>query len=173
MTKLEMSQVSRSVKDPLDERALVLLHGLLSEHPHIDSAKQEGTEAVSFGAGYKTYDVAIRSGKYERPLRIAIGVPITARCSIDPEAASESPDPAMVAYERECGAFERMLPSLTAAHEGKFVAILDCRVVDSDAEELTLAERAYRNHRGRFVLIRRVGEEDLVPGCLDSPEVEA
>src|SRR5688572_24237392 len=47
-------------------------------------------------------------------------------------------------FEREKRAFLRLLPSLLATHPGRYVAIHDEQVVDSDSDQVELALRVQR-----------------------------
>jgi hypothetical protein len=57
------------------------------------------------------------------------------------EVAPQAPEPGK--GEREYRAFLRMLPELLPEYGGKFVAIHDGRVVDSDADDITLVRRVH------------------------------
>jgi hypothetical protein len=54
--------------------------------------------------------------------------------------------PAPSKWEREQRAFVRMLPALLAKYRGKFVAVHDEQVVDSDDDLIALALRVYAKH---------------------------
>ena len=56
----------------------------------------------------------------------------------------------------ETAAFERMLPELLKNSAGKFVAMRDGKVIDSDADQFNLARRIDVNWPDGFVLIREV-----------------
>ena len=49
----------------------------------------------------------------------------------------------MTKGEREYAAFLRLLPQLTATHRGRFVAIHDEQVIDSDQDDITLVRRVH------------------------------
>jgi hypothetical protein len=53
------------------------------------------------------------------------------------------PAPAMPKGEREYQAFLRLLPSLLKSHPGKFVAIHDGQVIDTDADDIALILRVH------------------------------
>lgn len=57
---------------------------------------------------------------------------------------------------QEQAAFERMKPELLKTHKGKFVAIHDGKLVDSDADEETLVERVYSKFGYHTILITEV-----------------
>lgn len=48
--------------------------------------------------------------------------------------------------EREYRAFQRLLPQLLASHPGKYVAIHEEQVVDSDADDVALILRVQARH---------------------------
>ncbi len=45
--------------------------------------------------------------------------------------------------EREYQAFLRLLPHLLSTHQGKYVAIHDGQVVDSDSDDIVLVQRVH------------------------------
>jgi hypothetical protein len=47
--------------------------------------------------------------------------------------------------EREYQAFRRLLPALLATHAGKFVAVHEEKVVDSDTDDIALVQRVHAN----------------------------
>jgi hypothetical protein len=49
-------------------------------------------------------------------------------------------------WEREYQAFLHLLPELLKTHRGKFVAIHNEKMVDSDSDELALILRVHREH---------------------------
>lgn len=60
------------------------------------------------------------------------------------------------AYERELKAFKASLPALLREYDQKYVAIRQGHVVDTDADEVTLAVRVCRAYPDDYVLVRRV-----------------
>lgn len=48
--------------------------------------------------------------------------------------------------EREYEAFKKLLPQLLTSHWGKFVAVHEGRVVDSDTDDIALIERVHREY---------------------------
>lgn len=56
----------------------------------------------------------------------------------------------------EIAAFERMKPELLKTHKGKYVAIVDGKLVDSSRSKATLVKRAYSKYGRRTMLIRKV-----------------
>ena len=60
--------------------------------------------------------------------------------------------------DREIATYERMKSDLLKTHKGKFVAILNGELIDSDANKETLTERVYRKYGYRTMLIREVME---------------
>ena len=91
--------------------------------------------------------------------------------NIDIEAWAVERDPYLAAFLRESAAFERLLPALLDVVPGRFVAVLDGRVIDQDEDEFSLAERVIGHYPKRFVLIRRVSRESFEE-YLESPELE-
>jgi hypothetical protein len=53
------------------------------------------------------------------------------------------PIPAMSKGESEYRAFLHMLPGLLATHRGTYVAVHNCQVVDSDANDIVLIRRVH------------------------------
>jgi hypothetical protein len=71
------------------------------------------------------------------------------------------PPPPRTKWEREYRAFLRLLPRLLAAERGKYVAIHDEQVVDTDLDEMTLITR----------VLSRLGNVDIHVGLVtDAPE---
>ncbi len=64
--------------------------------------------------------------------------------------------------KREIEAYERVKPELLKTHKGKFVAILNGALIDSDEDEGELAERVFDKHGYRTLLIREVTETPRV-----------
>ena len=53
------------------------------------------------------------------------------------------PEPERTKGEREYQAFLALLPQLLTTHRGKFVAVHEGQVVDSDADDITLIRRVH------------------------------
>jgi hypothetical protein len=51
--------------------------------------------------------------------------------------------PPMTKWEREYRAFKRLLPELLKTHRGKYVAVHDEHVVDTDTDEIALIRRVH------------------------------
>jgi hypothetical protein len=67
--------------------------------------------------------------------------------------------PPMGKYERERRAFQRLLPDLLKTHRGKYVAVHDEKVVDSDEDEVALATRVWQRHGYVPIHVQRVTEQ--------------
>ncbi len=64
-------------------------------------------------------------------------------------------------WEREYRAFRRLLPQLLATQRGRYVAVHDEQIVDSDSDEMALIAR----------VLARVGNVDIHVGLVtDQPE---
>ena len=59
---------------------------------------------------------------------------------------------------REQAAFERMKPELLETHKGKYVAVHNGELVDSDEDENALADRVYGKFGYRTILMTEVTE---------------
>ena len=71
------------------------------------------------------------------------------------------PPPPRNKWEREYRAFRRLLPGLLQTHRGKYVAVHNEQVIDSDADEMALILRA----------LAKVGNVDIHVGLVtDQPE---
>ena len=81
---------------------------------------------------------------------------------IDKPADSIEQDPSYADFLREEAAFERLLPDLLKTIPGRYVAVLDGKVIDQDKNEIKLAERVIPDNPERFVLIRQVSSEPRV-----------
>jgi hypothetical protein len=62
-----------------------------------------------------------------------------------PTVAVALPTPELPKGEREYRAFLRLLPELLPAYRGKFVAVHNGKVVDSDPDDVALILRVQRN----------------------------
>jgi hypothetical protein len=72
------------------------------------------------------------------------------------------PPPPRTKWEREYQAFRRLLPNLLPTERGRFVAIHDEQVVDSDLDEMALIAR----------VLGRLGNVDIhVSLVTDAPEM--
>lgn len=56
-------------------------------------------------------------------------------------------------------AYQQLLPSLLAQHEGAYVAIYQGQLVDSDADETALLRRIEETYPDKVVLLRQVQAE--------------
>ena len=65
-------------------------------------------------------------------------------------------------WERARQAFERMRSELVKTHKGRFVAILNNQVVDTDSEIGTLARRVYAKFGYRSIYMQKVTEQPRV-----------
>jgi hypothetical protein len=79
-----------------------------------------------------------------------------------PAPVIEPPPPASK-WEREKRAFQRLLPELLKSHAGKYVAIHDEQVVDSDTNELALIERVLQRVGNVSIHVGFVSERALPP----------
>lgn len=72
--------------------------------------------------------------------------------------------------ERERAVFERLKPELLKTHAGKWVAIVDGELVDSDDDEDALVQRVYAKYGYRTILVEEVREMPRIYE-FSSPEV--
>lgn len=72
--------------------------------------------------------------------------------------------------ERERAVFERLRPELLKTHAGKWVAIVDGELVDSDDDEEALVQRVYAQYGYRTMLVEEVRETPRIYE-FSSPEV--
>jgi hypothetical protein len=61
-------------------------------------------------------------------------------------------------WERECQAFDRMLPDLLKTLRGKFVAIHEGEVVDIDTDDIALIRRVHAKIGYVPILVERVDD---------------
>ena len=73
------------------------------------------------------------------------------------------------AWERERAAFHRLKPQLLQTHKGLYVAVHGGQVVDTDADNLALAQRAMSKLRGKPFYLQLVSEE---PRTFEVPSPE-
>jgi hypothetical protein len=74
--------------------------------------------------------------------------------------------------DREQAAFEAMHSKLKATHFGKWVAIHNGQVVDSDQDDVALHQRILKSHVDTPVLITRVHEKPMEEFLVRSPRFE-
>jgi hypothetical protein len=79
--------------------------------------------------------------------------------NIEKQSDAVEQDPSYADFLREEAAFERLLPALLNTIPGRYVAVLDGKVIDQDKNQFTLAERISGKYPERFVLIERVSRE--------------
>ncbi len=72
------------------------------------------------------------------------------------------PAPALSKGEREYRAFLHMLPGLLATHQGKYVAVHEGQVVDSDASDIVLVQRVHARIGYVPIYVGLVSEERQV-----------
>jgi len=73
------------------------------------------------------------------------------------------------AWEEERAAFYRLKPQLLQTHKGLYVAVHGGQVVDTDADNLALAQRAMSKLRGKPFYLQLVSEE---PRTFEVPSPE-
>jgi hypothetical protein len=64
--------------------------------------------------------------------------------------------------EREHQAFLRLLPQLLGTHQGKYVAVHEGQVIDSDADDIALVLRVHARIGYVPIRVGRVTEQPLV-----------
>jgi len=79
-----------------------------------------------------------------------------------PAPVIETPPPASK-WEPEYRAFQRLLPELLKSYAGKYVAIHDEQVVDSDTNELALIGRVLQRVGNVSIHVGLVSERALPP----------
>jgi hypothetical protein len=72
-------------------------------------------------------------------------------------------------WKREQGAFRRLLPELLLSHPGEFVAIHEGRMVESGADKIEVAQRAYARFGYIPIFISRVIAGTPEPARIPSP----
>jgi hypothetical protein len=65
-------------------------------------------------------------------------------------------------WRREQRAFQRLLPDLLHTHAGKYVAIHDEQVVDTDGDLVTLGRRVYRRYGYIPIYMDLVAEKPVI-----------
>ncbi len=65
-------------------------------------------------------------------------------------------------WRREQRAFQRLLPNLLHTHAGKYVAIHDEQVVDTDPDLVALGRRVYRRHGYIPIYMDLVAEKPII-----------
>jgi len=76
---------------------------------------------------------------------------------INLESLAETDDMANAA-EREEQAFQELHPMLIEKYPGQFVAVMDGRLIDRDANQVALYQRVRQTYPERFVLIAQIQE---------------
>lgn len=69
------------------------------------------------------------------------------------------PLPTRSKWERECRAFRRLLPELLQTHRGKYVAIHNEQVVDTDTDDIALILRVHAKYGYVPIHVDRVTEQ--------------
>lgn len=149
---MELSSLTNEIKE------------IFLDHTH----KKQDVKKDIFGEGYKAYTISIGDEAYDRPIKLAIGIPVK---KIDPEMEkSEKPDTSLLAFKKELDKFNQMLPTLMKTYPAEFVAILNGEIVGHHTDELQLAKQIYKRYPAKFVLVREVKSEAPVTVALESPE---
>jgi hypothetical protein len=84
-------------------------------------------------------------------------------------AAPVLPAPPEDKWRREQLAFPKLLPELLRTHRGQFVAIHEERVVESGADKLDVARRAYARFGYVPIFVSRVTDRPLTAIRIPSP----
>ncbi len=85
--------------------------------------------------------------------------------------ACSCPAPAEDKWRREQQAFYRLLPELLRTHRDQFVAIHEDRVVESGADKLDVARRAYARFGYLPIFVSKVTERPLMTTRIPSPRL--
>ena len=87
------------------------------------------------------------------------------------------PLPPLDKWERERLAFRRLLPELLPTYRGRYVAIHEGQVVDSDEALIPLAMRVYNRHGYVPIYMDLVTDQprqpERIPHCRAVPEPQA
>ncbi len=94
-----------------------------------------------------------------------------AEAEIHPAPVIEVPAPPNDKWQREKHAFYQLRPQLLSTHLGKYVAIHEGRVVDSDTDEIALALRVYRQIGYAPIFVGFVTDKPIPPVRIPSPRV--
>jgi hypothetical protein len=65
-------------------------------------------------------------------------------------------------WEREYQAFRHLLPELLRTHRGKYVAIHEGQVVDSDTDDIALIQRVHAKYGYVPIHVEQVAEQPTV-----------
>ena len=89
-----------------------------------------------------------------------------------PQEAVEPAEDTEAAVQREMEAFVSLHPTLKAQYLGRYVAVLDGRLIDHDADQAALYRRISARYPGRFVWLSPVEEEPLATFHVRSPRID-
>ena len=81
------------------------------------------------------------------------------------------PTPPDDKWRREQRAFQAMLSGLLSTHRGQYVAVHNGEVVDSGADKLAVAERAYAKFGYVPIYVSLVTDQPLPPVRIPSPRL--
>src|SRR5437773_9922591 len=93
------------------------------------------------------------------------------RTAVLPAPTLRRPLPRGDKWDDERRAFRRLLPSLVRSHRGKYVAIHQSKVVDTDADQVALALRAYERFGYLPIYVGQVSVEPPRPARIPSPRL--
>jgi PHD/YefM family antitoxin component YafN of YafNO toxin-antitoxin module len=114
----------------------------------------------------KPYAVAIPLDDYRRFQEWREKAKREAQIQAQDEALRQARDEV---WEKERAAFHRLKPQLLQTHKGLYVAIHGGQVVDTDADNLALAQRAMSKLKGKPFYLQLVSEE---PRAFEVPSPE-
>jgi PHD/YefM family antitoxin component YafN of YafNO toxin-antitoxin module len=114
----------------------------------------------------KPYAVAIPLDDYRRFQEWREKAKREAQIQAQDEALRQARDEV---WEKERAAFHRLKPQLLQTHKGLYVAIHGGQVVDTDADNLALAQRAMSKLKGKPFYLQLVSEE---PRTFEVPSPE-
>lgn len=78
-----------------------------------------------------------------------------------------------LAMQREEKAFRKLHPSLLKQYAGKYVAICNEKLIDSDSDQVALLRRVRQEHPAKFVWIAPVNESPDEVYMFRSPRLES
>ena len=144
---------------------------ILSEFLQGDKQNKEKIFKDLFGKDYEAKVISIGVEAYDKPIRIAIGIPKMKNDLAGAESCDSSSDPDYDLFKAEMRMFEKAALQLAKEYPDEFVAVQNGRVLDHDRDEITLTKRVYSRYPHGFVLIRHTQQTNIPTEVwLESPE---
>jgi hypothetical protein len=124
-----------------------------------------------FGKDYETYSMKIFTDAYDKPLKIAIGIPKNMSDFVESKSYDNASETNYYLFEAEMERLKEVALQLAEKYPDEFIAVKGGEVLDHDKDELTLTKRIYSRYPNDFVLVTHTQQIGIPTEVwLESPE---